>query len=333
MNNTLFPEIDSPQAATKPLSSARGGLSESQKSLNAKRIDEKLEWIKQRSASIESGLGSVLQSPGQSRAHLASHRKLNDGVQFWDDGQRGAPNALIRCGLFGVINSANRPSVKNEKVASLSNYEVTYSGEVLSQDDLSVWLSIVNLARDKQLDKLILFTGYELIKDLDWRMHSESYKRARDCIARLKVTGLQVATKDGGRGYSGSLIRDYAWDHADDFCTNKWAVSLEPKICSLFMPDTTTLVDWEIRRRIGSRATVALWLHMFFSSHQSPRPIPLKTLHTLCKTAQTLSTYRRSVKEAMQRLIDVGFIASFDLVDDILSLKRMPKGIAQARSH
>jgi len=334
MNSSLFPEIELPQQAAQPPSSARGAFVSSQKSAESKRLDEKLAWLRKKSgmqAAEADGLNNDL--PEQSRVQSALQRKLCDGIQYWDDGQRGAPNALIRCGLFGVINSVNRPVLKNEKIASLSNYEVIYSGEALSQDDFSVWSSIINLARDKPLDKPILFTGYELIKDLDWRMHSDSYKKARECISRLKVTGLQVATKDGGRGYTGSLIRDYAWESGEEFCQNKWAVSLEPRICSLFMPDTTTLVDWEMRKRIGSRATVALWLHVFFSSHQNPRAIPLKTLHALCKTEQTLSTYRRSIKTAMQRLMEVGFITSFSLEDDVLALKRTPKGLAKLTAH
>ena len=43
-------------------------------------------------------------------------------------------------------------------ISSLSNYEITYTGQDLQQDDLSVWMSLINLARQTALCKRLANT-------------------------------------------------------------------------------------------------------------------------------------------------------------------------------
>jgi len=38
-------------------------------------------------------------------------------------------------------------------------------------------------------------------------------------------------------------------------------VQLNPRITGIFLSDTTTLLEWEVRKQIGKKATLALWLH------------------------------------------------------------------------
>jgi TrfA protein len=250
-------------------------------------------------------------------------RVLQSSFPFWDDENRGVPNPFIRSGLFSVKQVTQREYLKEVQIASLSNYEVMYQGEELQQDDLSVWMSLINLARAQPMSDQVLFTGYQLIKDLGWRMHSESYKRAKDSIARLKITGITIVNKDKTKGYTGSLIREFAWEHMDINGNAKWMVRFEPRISVLFMEDTTTLLEWETRKKIGTRASLALWLHSFYSSHRDPIPIAVAKLHELCRSGAPLSTFRRNLKLALERLREVGFLRDYAIISDVLSVQKI----------
>ncbi|WP_300650606.1 plasmid replication initiator TrfA [Hydrogenophaga sp.] len=281
-----------------------------------------------RSKSYEEALASVKAKTAEVAARKAidyESRVLQDSFPFWDDDNRGVPNPLIRGGLFGVGTSAKREFLPNMAVASLSNYEITYTGQDLQQDDLSVWMSLINLARKSPLSDKVRFTGYQLIRDLGWRMHSESYRRAQESIERLKVTGIKIATKDQSEGYSGSLIREFAWADADENGNTKWMVRFEPRVSVLFMSDTTTLLEWETRKKIGNRAVVAQWLHAFYATHRDPLPLSVQKLHELCRSSAQISTFRRNLRNALDKLIEHGFLRSFQIVNDQVYLVRTNK--------
>ena len=249
-------------------------------------------------------------------------RVLQAVLPMWDDENRGVPNPFIRSGLFSVKTTTNREFMQKMPIASLSNYEVTYTGQDLQQDDLSVWMSLINLARNQPMSDSILFTGYALIKDLGWRMHSESYKRAQDSIERLKVTGIEISTNNKETAYSGSLIREYAWTAKDVKGNARWMVRFEPRVSTLFMEDTTTLLEWETRKRIGTRATVAQWLHSFYSSHREPIPLKVEKLYELCRSGDSLSSFRRNIKNALNKLVDVEFLTTFSIVNDTVRVQK-----------
>lgn len=249
-------------------------------------------------------------------------RVMQAVLPMWDDENRGVPNPFIRSGLFSVKNTENREFMSKMPIASLSNYQVTYTGQDLQQDDLSVWMSLINLARDQPMSDQVLFSGYSLVKDLGWRMHSESYKRAQQSIQRLKVTGIEISTNNSETAYSGSLIRDYAWTAKDEKGNARWMVRFEPRVSMLFMEDTTTLLEWETRKKIGTRATVAQWLHSFYSSHREPIPLKVEKLYELCRSGDSLSSFRRNIKNALTKLVEVEFLTHFTIINDTVHVQK-----------
>lgn len=287
-------------------------------------IDLHLEKLKARAAS----------NSGRDKSSI-EQRVLQEVLPLWDDSNRGVPNPFIRSGLFSVKNTVKREFMEEMHIDSLSNYDVSYSGRELQQDDLSVWMSLINLARNQPMTDKVYFSGYQLIKDLGWRMHSESYKKAQESIKRLKVTGVQISTNNHTNSYSGSLIRDYGWAEMDESGNAKWMIRFEPTVSSLFLEDTTTLLEWETRKKIGTRATVALYLHSFYSSHRDPIPLPLHKLFVLSRSGGKLSDFRRSVKNAMEILVKLEFLEGYSLENDVVrvvkkSQSRMPRIERQA---
>jgi hypothetical protein len=259
------------------------------------------------------------------KTYSGSQQELAFGITQWTSDRRGIPNPLIRGGLFCSRLSATRASCKSEKIASLSNSNVIYTGEELRQDDLSVWMSIINKGRNLTPGSPIMFTAYELIKDMKWRIHSESYTRLKDCIERLKATSLKITTKDEKGAYAGSLIRDFAFDAMSDEGKPKWQVRLEPTIVKLFINDNTTLVEWEQRRQIGTRAALALWLHTFYSSHKIPIPFTIDKLHELSKSDEKrVSNFKIRLRVALERLIETNFLSSFHFKNEMVHVTRRP---------
>lgn len=252
-------------------------------------------------------------------------RVLQAILPMWDDDNRGVPNPIIRSGLFGVRNTEDRDFLQKMPIASLSNYTVRYSGQDLQQDDLSIWLSLINLARNQPVSDSVFFTGYALIKDLGWRMHSDSYKRAQHSIERLKVTGIEISANNHDTAYSGSLIREYVWTSEDAKGNARWMVRFEPKVSALFMGDSTTLLEWSTRKKIGQRARLAQWLHAFYSSHREPHPLPVEKIYELCRSGDSLSSFRRNIRNALERLITVDFLASYQIINDSLHVKKKIK--------
>lgn len=260
------------------------------------------------------------------------NRVLQVELPLWSDEHRGVPNPMIRSGLFGTKTSGNRQFIKGEAVVSLSNFSIIYKGEELLQDDLSVWTSLINMARDKRIGDAIYFTGYELVKDLGWRMHSESYNRCKESISRLKANELKIELKSGTSGYAGSLIREYAWSAENPEGGTSWMVRFEPMIAKLFDEDTVTFLAWEQRKQIGSRASLTLWLHSYFTSHRDPLPITIQKLHELCKSDEKeVRFFKRRVKNSLDRLVEIGFLLSYQVVGDTVSVKKAPVRIPNLR--
>lgn len=259
------------------------------------------------------------------KAYSGTQQELAFGITQWTSDRRGVPNPLIRGGLFCSRLSAARATCKSENIASLSNSNVIYTGEELRQDDLSVWMSIINKGRNLPPGSPIMFTAYELIKDMKWRIHSESYTRLKECIERLKATSLKITTKDEKAAYAGSLIRDFTFDAMSDEGRPKWQVRLEPTIVKLFINDNTTLIEWEQRRQIGTRAALALWLHTFYSSHKMPIPFTVEKLHELSKSDEKrISNFKIRLRAALERLIETNFLSSFHLKNEMVYVTRRP---------
>ena len=243
---------------------------------------------------------------------------------MWDDERRGLPNSIVRGGLFTAASANSpRPWLQEELVASLSNYSVAYSGQELRQDDLSVWLAIVNMGKSKPLGEPIHFTAYRLITDLKWRIHSETYASIKAIIERLKVTSVKISSSDQKSQYAGSLIRDFLFDDRDPNGKACWTVRLEPSIARLFLEDTTTLFEWQIRCALGRRASLAAWLFSFYCTHAATIPYHVEKLHELCKSEdKQIRSFKVNLRAALEKLVTEGFLFSYSIHNDVVQVVR-----------
>lgn len=244
---------------------------------------------------------------------------------FWPDAARAVPNDLTRSALFTVQNRNTERKLLNKAiVATFGDTEIHYTGEELRQDDLDVWTTLHHFARSQPINRPIIQRPLELINELRWPVKGDSYTRLKNSIVRLKENGIQIKSHSGLFG--GSLIANYAFKPDDSLGIQDpeteqwiengfWAIWLDVKISQMFKPDSYTLLEYEIRRKIKSE--IGKWLHAYYRGHAEPFPVFVATLRAKCgSSCKTLWEFRRRLKNALSELLRVGFLESYEIDDE-----------------
>ena len=260
--------------------------------------------------SIESTLGRM-------REQIAEREK-NAVVQLplWPEPKRGAPNSFIRSALFAAIQSKDRQYMKEALLASQDGIVIKYTGEQLNQSDLDVWETIVHLAREQPLGTFCSFTAHGLLKALGLPTGNSQHKQLHSTIIRLTACAVEVTHE--GKTYFGPLIKS----GAKDDMTRHYGVELNKGIIRLFGENQWTALDWQQRQDLRGQP-LAQALHAFYSSHRQPFAVKLETLkaYTGSRNKQTAS-FKRQLKTALQELVDVGFLVSFELDGSLVHVRR-----------
>ncbi|MEF8701429.1 MAG: plasmid replication initiator TrfA [Candidatus Accumulibacter sp. UW20] len=255
-------------------------------------------------------------------------------LPLWEERVRGLPNSFARSALFTSANrSIERENFRRRKIATLRGAEMFYTGEELRQDDGDVFLQIVHLARQQPLGDVVEFSGYALLKDLEWTTSKGSYERLRDSINRLSSTTVIVKTDASSghpeKGFGGSLVRKFEWNiEADRGTSQRWRIWLEPEIVVLFGREAYTRIDWAQRLQLPP---LAKWLHQFYFTHEKPIGYKIETIRTLCGSRiAVLAKFRYKLRESIGLLVKVGFLISYEIDSrtDILHVVRAPRRIA-----
>lgn len=75
----------------------------------------------------------------------------------WRDNLRGAPTAFLRSALYTCADKRKpRKVLHNQLIGSVKGQQIRYSGTELRQDDLTVWLHLVQLLREPPLGETIV---------------------------------------------------------------------------------------------------------------------------------------------------------------------------------
>lgn len=282
-----------------------------------------------------------LKNPADIVGDILSKRqkKIEEGIlaerqlPLWGDAKRGLPNVLARSALFNARRNTDgdddpRVFMKGARIASLSNYEIEYRGEELRQDDASIFMQLLHLAREQPVGDRVHFTAYSLIKSLGWGISGATYKRLKECLERLAANTVKIQYRDQKAGYGKSLIRAFYWkDDASGEVLAQWCVEFEKEIVLLFGDAAYTLIEWHERRQIGSRATLALWLHSFLATHERPLPLSVEKYFELSESrCKRLYHFRGQLKAALERLKDIGFVEYYAINDgDLVEIVLRPR--------
>ena len=211
------------------------------------------------------------------RSELAAKHSLGQ-LATWPGSERGIPNELVRCAVFSARNRKERRTVYRANaplvVPVIGGGEIIYIGEELRQDDQTVWMQLVHLAKEAR-SEWIQFSPYSFLKAIKWPISGASYTRLLSTIRRLSTCGIEVYSKRFDKGKSAKLVARYEYSVGID---KEWRVQLFDKDDELlFLFDQLySRLDWETRLALPDG--LATWLHGFFSSHRLPYDHRIETL-------------------------------------------------------
>jgi hypothetical protein len=232
------------------------------------------------------------------------------------------PNVLLRSGLFGMVEYGKRQMFKDKKIESQSDYEISYTGEELDQNDLSVYIGILKLACEQANEKnlfaeTVLTTHTEIINILQKSKSGCANEFSLESLKRL--VGAKLEIKNKRYKYYGPLILGLL----EDKVTQKIKISFNEKIAELFLSDDVTFLNNSIRLLLAKKQ-LALWTHGYYSSHAHAFPIYVKTLHALCgSNIKSLKVFRSKLKVAATQIEQAceenrqSFILTIDKEDKI----------------
>ena len=296
------------------------------KSPNTSQVPAKLD------EDIQSRIDKARKSARARKREELADRHAQGQLAMWPESERGIPNELVRCAVFSAKNRKERREVYRANapliVPVIGGGEVVYIGEELRQDDETVWMQLVHLAKEARSES-VSFTPYSFLKAVKWPIKGTSYTRLLTSIRRLATSGLEVYSSRFDKGVSTKLIAKYEYSKGAD---TPWKVQVFNKDDELlFLFDKLySRLDWETRLTLPEG--VSTWLHGFFSSHREPFDHKIETLAVgagltleseedaqLDEAARTakrkarLREIKRIITKALEALQEAGFLKSFEV--------------------
>lgn len=239
--------------------------------------------------------------------------------------KRAVPNSFLRGALFGMVKKGKRTLVKDEKIFSMSQYDISFSGEYLDQNDLELWDTLIYLAKQHKVEKELRITLYELCKAMKLTPTNTSYEALLKRIQRLQFGQVKIIknTKEIG----GSLLNNYYIDKDGD---GKLVIEYNRVFSHLFIDNDYTLISIDVRHALGDNQ-LARWLYNFYETHQAPIPFTIEFLKKLCRSESELKDFKYKLKKALH-LIKESFLSfnaksqwDYEIINDQLFIYKSGK--------
>lgn len=237
-------------------------------------------------------------------------------LPLWSESKRGTPNSFLRSALFSAIQSKDREYLERVTLASQDGITIKYTGQQLNQEDLTLWETLVHLAKKHPLGNLCTFTAHGILKALDQTPGGDQHERLHKGIIRLIACAVEITHE--GKTYAGPLVEGSKKDET----TSRYSVRLNRDLIKLYGETQWTAIDWR-QRQLLRRKPLAQALHAFYSSHRQPLPVKLATLQRLTgsRNAQT-ADFKRQCRKAHDELVSVGFLTGYSIEQDMVEVSR-----------
>lgn len=245
-------------------------------------------------------------------------------LPLWPEQVRGVPNSVLRSALFGAIRRGRRAFMQREGIASCEGVTILQTGPRLDQADLDVWEQCMHLARTGGLGTRFHFSAYSFLKAIGRTTGGKDIEWLRNAFARLASTVVEI--KNGQRAYFGPMLHHGARDEG----SGHYCIEINPAIISLFDSAGWSQIEWE-QRRLLKRHPLAQWLHGFYTTHASPYPLKVETIHRLSGSEnKSLKGFRQELRETLAKVGTVtGWTWKID-TGDLVHISKIPRG-SQAR--
>jgi hypothetical protein len=252
--------------------------------------------------------------------------RLKTGIIYlptWREDRYGSPNSFLRSALFAAIQSKDRKYLEKTEVFSQQGITVTYTGRQLNQEDLTVWLALVDLMKKDPLGEECKFTSHEILKYMNLGTGGREYERLENSI--LRMIACAVVIKTDRSTYGGNLIHNFVIDEI----TKCYRITLNRHLIKLFDDNDWTAIDWEQRKQLKHKP-LCLKLHNYYSSHEKPLPVSLEFLLNITgSTNSQKADFKRKVKAALEELVKIDFLKGSSIEGNLVNVERskssMPK--------
>lgn len=240
-------------------------------------------------------------------------------LPFWPDPTRGVPNEIIRSALFAAIQAQGRDYLDNAEVACQDGYSIMFTGQRLDQSHLDVFEGVMHIARGTHEGNRITFSAHRLLRLIGRNTGKSDHDWLHRTLKQLTATAVEIKDTRSNRLFWGSLLPRGAADTE----SAKYVVEINRDLARLFDRGFTQ-VDWE-QRRLLRRKPLAQWLHLYYSSHAKPHAVSVTWLRDKSgsKTA-SLRAFRQNLRAALGEITAVGVIESWELIDDLVHVVRVP---------
>jgi hypothetical protein len=205
--------------------------------------------------------------------------------------------------LYGVV------------LASQDNVTVRFTGQQLNQEDLTLWEALVHLAKNQPLGHVCTFTAYDILKSMRSGDSGKEREILHKGIIRLNSCTVEVLINNS-KVYFSSLIESGVKDEI----TGSYTIILSKGLIKLY--NQNTWLDFEQRASLR-RKPLSQFLHGYYSSHKSPYPVKVETLHRLSGSkSKNLSDFKQRIVNSLNDLVHIKFIASYCIVDNKVKVEK-----------
>ncbi len=258
----------------------------------------------------------------QERARKKEEERLETGIIYlptWREDRHGSPNSLMRCALFAAIQSKDREYLEKVSVFSQQGVTVTYTGKQLNQEDLTVWLALVDLMKKDPLGTECRFTAHEILTYMSLDVGGTQYGRLALSVRRMTACLVEIETER--YIYGRSLIESFDIDKS----TNEYRVKLSRHLIKLFGENDWTAINWEERKQLRNKP-LCLKLHDYYSSHEKPLPISFEFLSDITGSLnKQKADFKRKVRTALNELVKIDFLREYSIEGEIVKVERIKK--------
>jgi hypothetical protein len=206
--------------------------------------------------------------------------------------------------------------MKGAVLASQDGITIKFTGEQLNQEDLTLWETLVHMAKNQPLGNVCTFTAHGILKAMGLPTGGIQHKQLHSGIIRLQACAVEITHQN--KTYIGSLVKSGAKDEI----TNHYTIELSRELTRLYGDTQWTGINWDQRQQLR-RKPLAQALHAYYSSHRTPYPVKLETLHELTgsKNKQAAS-FKRQIVAALEELVKLGFLQDYKIEGNTVAIKK-----------
>ena len=223
---------------------------------------------------------------------------ITDVMPVWDDDKRAITNSIARSAVFAAVERSNKRELVRQRVSAPSNYEITITGEQLSEIDRDVYLQALHYFRGCGPNQEIRVDPRDFLLAIGRQDGLESRKWLWQSIKRIAKTLLEITITYPNKKiqFVGSLLTIVSEE--TNGIPGEIRMRLPLDALRFYNEDNRTLLSMSRRLSLkGPGSQLAKSLQAKIYSHRQPFPMRLETLMEQCgsKTKRVLDFKKRLI--------------------------------------